>query len=195
MSFSQRFADAVNLADYSFPNFQDFNPSMLPLQSAPNSQYPPPPSTTSAGFISPLTTSPMTSPPNGGPTRTHEALSHPQTQHTLEEASRLAAEEDKRRRNTAASARFRVKKKQREATLERTVKDITEKNASLEARVGQLEMENRWLKNLITEKTNGGAKEDGDISDMFQKYRQESEERDSTRKRTSSKKGVGTQVA
>ncbi|KAL5338409.1 hypothetical protein BJX70DRAFT_366971 [Aspergillus crustosus] len=69
-----------------------------------------------------------------------------------DEHSRRAAEEDRRRRNTAASARFRMKKKQREQTLERTVRETTEKNASLEARVAQLEMENRWLKNLLTEK-------------------------------------------
>lgn len=71
---------------------------------------------------------------------------------TIEEQNRLAAEEDKRRRNTAASARFRAKKKQREQQLERTVREATELNATLEARVAQLEMENRWLKNLLTEK-------------------------------------------
>ncbi|CRG90002.1 hypothetical protein PISL3812_07043 [Talaromyces islandicus] len=70
----------------------------------------------------------------------------------LEEQSRMTADEDKRRRNTAASARFRVKKKQREQALERTVREASEINASLEARVAQLEMENRWLKNLLTEK-------------------------------------------
>lgn len=71
---------------------------------------------------------------------------------SFEEASRLAAEEDKRRRNTAASARFRVKKKQREQALERTAKEMTDKCSALEQRIGQLEMENKWLKNLITEK-------------------------------------------
>lgn len=76
---------------------------------------------------------------------------------SLEEQSRLSVEEDKRRRNTAASARFRVKKKQREQTLERTVRDANELNASLEARVAQLEMENRWLKNLLTEKNEHGG--------------------------------------
>lgn len=70
----------------------------------------------------------------------------------LEEQSRMTVDEDKRRRNTAASARFRVKKKQREQALERTVREASEVNASLEARVAQLEMENRWLKNLLTEK-------------------------------------------
>lgn len=70
----------------------------------------------------------------------------------LEEGSRFAAEEDKRRRNTAASARFRVKKKQREQALEKTAKEMSDKVQILEARVGQLEMENKWLKGLITEK-------------------------------------------
>lgn len=76
---------------------------------------------------------------------------------SLEEQSRLTADEDKRRRNTAASARFRVKKKQREQTLERTVRDANDLNASLEARVAQLEMENRWLKNLLTEKNDNSS--------------------------------------
>jgi len=71
---------------------------------------------------------------------------------TLEEKTRLAAEEDKRRRNTAASARFRVKKKQREQALEKTAKEMDEKAQKLEKRVQELEMENRWLKGLITEK-------------------------------------------
>lgn len=69
-----------------------------------------------------------------------------------EEQGRLAAEEDRRRRNTAASARFRMKKKQREQILERSVRDASEKIASLEACVAQLELENRWLKDLLTEK-------------------------------------------
>lgn len=71
---------------------------------------------------------------------------------SIEEQNRLAVEEDKRRRNTAASARFRVKKKQREQALERAVQEATEVKSALESRVTQLEMENRWLKNLLTEK-------------------------------------------
>jgi hypothetical protein len=73
----------------------------------------------------------------------------------VEEAARLAAEEDKRRRNTAASARFRVKKKQREQALEKQAKEMTEKVQMLEGKVQQLEMENKWLKGLITEKSGG----------------------------------------
>ncbi|KAF2398987.1 hypothetical protein EJ06DRAFT_512014 [Trichodelitschia bisporula] len=75
---------------------------------------------------------------------------------STEEASRLAAEEDKRRRNTAASARFRIKKKEREKALETTAREMTEKASVLEARVQQLEMENKWLKGLITERNEGG---------------------------------------
>lgn len=73
----------------------------------------------------------------------------------LEEQSRVAAEEDKRRRNTAASARFRVKKKQREAALEKQAKEMTDKVSQLEGKVQQLEMENKWLKELITDKNEG----------------------------------------
>jgi hypothetical protein len=73
-----------------------------------------------------------------------------------EEAARMAAEEDKRRRNTAASARFRDKKKMREKAMERANREMAEKCASLEQRINQLEMENRWLKELITEKNAAG---------------------------------------
>jgi hypothetical protein len=84
---------------------------------------------------------------------------------TPNERARLEAEEDKRRRNTAASARFRVKKKQREQALEKTAKEMTEKANRLEKRVRELEMENKWLKGLITERT--GGKE---FSALFAKF-------------------------
>lgn len=73
----------------------------------------------------------------------------------FEEASRHAAEEDKRRRNTAASARFRIKKKQREQALEKSAKEMSEKVSVLESKVSQLETENKWLKNLLVEKNEG----------------------------------------
>lgn len=95
---------------------------------------------------------------------------------TPEEKSRLAAEEDKRRRNTAASARFRVKKKQREQALEKDKKEIQDKNAKLEAKVSQLEMENKWLKDLITEKNAVSSREEIDAA--YQKFKRESEERE-----------------
>ncbi|CAG8435178.1 4599_t:CDS:1 [Funneliformis mosseae] len=67
-------------------------------------------------------------------------------------SAKLAAEEDKRRRNTAASARFRVKKKMREQALERTAREMTAKAETLESRVRELEMEIKWLRSLIVEK-------------------------------------------
>ncbi|KAJ5468287.1 hypothetical protein N7475_006039 [Penicillium sp. IBT 31633x] len=108
------------------------------------------------GALTPSDVSSSISPPNGqmGNTKYSTSISGDRIAAALdqEEGVRGAAEEDRRRRNTAASARFRMKKKQREQVLERTVRETTEKNASLEARVAQLEMENRWLKNLLTEK-------------------------------------------
>ncbi|KAI9237613.1 MAG: hypothetical protein BYD32DRAFT_461396 [Podila humilis] len=66
--------------------------------------------------------------------------------------TKVAAEEDKRRRNTAASARFRYKKKLREQALEQTAKEQTQRAEALEARVKELEMEVKWLRGLIVEK-------------------------------------------
>ncbi|ODV90475.1 hypothetical protein CANCADRAFT_2203 [Tortispora caseinolytica NRRL Y-17796] len=77
-----------------------------------------------------------------------------------DEAARIAAEEDKRRRNTAASARFRVKKKLREQALEQTARELRGKVEELETKVLQLRMENKWLKNLIVEKTDARHSQD-----------------------------------
>lgn len=106
-----------------------------------------------------------------------------------EEKSRMAAEEDKRRRNTAASARFRVKKKQREQALEKTLKETQDKNSKLESKVSQLEMENKWLKALITEKNGLSSKEE--IAAAYEQHRKESEERDLKRE-SEHTSGVGT---
>ncbi|KAG1551248.1 hypothetical protein G6F49_009043 [Rhizopus delemar] len=51
------------------------------------------------------------------------------------------SKEDKRRRNTAASARFRVKKKMREQALQQTATEMTEKARAFEIRVHELERE------------------------------------------------------
>lgn len=106
-----------------------------------------------------------------------------------EEKSRMAADEDKRRRNTAASARFRVKKKQREQALERTLKETNDKNAKLEARLSQLEMENKWLKDLITEKNGLQSKEE--MAAAYEKHRIESEERE-LKQEPAHTSGIGT---
>ena len=65
------------------------------------------------------------------------------------EANRQAIEEDKRRRNTAASARFRVKKKQREAALESHAKELESQVNELREEISKLRNENQWLKGLI----------------------------------------------
>lgn len=70
-----------------------------------------------------------------------------------------AVEEDKRKRNTAASARFRIKKKQREQSMEKTVREMTEKSTGLEDRVKELELEIKFLRGLLIEK----KQEDKDI--------------------------------
>jgi len=57
--------------------------------------------------------------------------------------------EDKRRRNTAASARFRLKKKEREAALEGKAKELETKASELEKECKDLRRENEWLKGLI----------------------------------------------
>ncbi|EEH48461.2 uncharacterized protein PADG_04540 [Paracoccidioides brasiliensis Pb18] len=173
-----------NLASYP----PDFQSPIITMQAPayPLSQLPPPSHNgapmTSGEFghsISPQPVSArsssnvsLASPLSQPAKRKQEAMSPGNP--SMDEAARLAQEEDKRRRNTAASARFRIKKKEREKNMERTVKEVTAKNATLEARITQLEMENRWLKNLITEK-NSGAIADGDIAGMFDKYRASAE--------------------
>ena len=106
----------------------------------------------------------------------------------FEEDTKAAAEEDKRRRNTAASARFRVKKKQREQALEQSVKEMTNKMSAMEKRIGQLEQENGFLRDLVTEKS---GKED--MAEKYRKFRKDSEEvEDGLRSKGRGKKGVGT---
>ncbi|KAI1434983.1 hypothetical protein GGR50DRAFT_659644 [Xylaria sp. CBS 124048] len=101
-------------------------------------------------------------PADGAPRRRHLSF---------EEQSRLAAEEDKRRRNTAASARFRVKKKAREQALEKREKELSDKVSALESRISSLETENKWLRELVMEK-NGGS--ESLVSTLLEKQKPES---------------------
>ncbi|KAG5352590.1 hypothetical protein C0989_001624 [Termitomyces sp. Mn162] len=61
----------------------------------------------------------------------------------------ISAAEDKRRRNTAASARFRLKKKEREAALEAKAKELEQRVNELERECEGLRRENGWLKGLV----------------------------------------------
>ncbi|KAK2462020.1 hypothetical protein APHAL10511_006483 [Amanita phalloides] len=63
--------------------------------------------------------------------------------------SERVALEEKRRRNTAASARFRTKKKMRTINLERSVTDLTGRAGELEREVTDLRRENGWLKEIV----------------------------------------------
>ncbi|KAI4160907.1 MAG: hypothetical protein LQ342_005333 [Letrouitia transgressa] len=133
--------------NYSFHGMSPF----LPTDPTLNVPHPiqthysaPPPSATTV--TSPTSYSPVPQ------ARSKPANASSPTTHNFDDATRAAAEEDKRRRNTAASARFRVKKKQREQALERTVKELNDKTSHLEQRVGQLQVENEWLKGLVIEK-------------------------------------------
>jgi hypothetical protein len=69
----------------------------------------------------------------------------------------LSASEDKRRRNTAASARFRLKKKEREAALETKAKELEGRVNELERECEGLRRENGWLKGLVVGVTGAGA--------------------------------------
>jgi len=61
----------------------------------------------------------------------------------------ITASEDKRRRNTAASARFRLKKKEREQAMERRAKELESRVGELERECEALRRENGWLKGLV----------------------------------------------
>ena len=70
---------------------------------------------------------------------------------SMDESARDAAEEDKRRRNTLASARFRAKKKMREQALEKDHKEMSAKMEKMENRIKELELENKWLRGLVVQ--------------------------------------------
>lgn len=71
---------------------------------------------------------------------------------TKQTKGKLSSPDDKRKRNTAASARFRVKKKLKEQQMEENAQRLEEKVVLLEKQLKTLEMENKCLKNLILQK-------------------------------------------
>lgn len=178
--------------DFPFSDFGGFSDPIvdasIPTLSHSNPNYPVPQS-----YTSPVSTAaaPVTSGFDHA-TGKKRKIDHSDanSQQAIDEAARVAAEEDKRRRNTAASARFRVKKKQREQALEKTAKEMTERVNVLETRVKTLETENAWLKSLITEK-NGGKASGADVSAMLDTHAEENAAERSTGNRTD---GVGTEA-
>lgn len=85
----------------------------------------------------------------GSPSATPFPESQPNT------STPLTAAEDKRRRNTAASARFRLKKKEREAALDARAHGLEERVAALERECEGLRRENGWLRGLVVGVTGG----------------------------------------
>lgn len=145
--------------DFSFPEFNANNYNAPQMNNFPESGH---------GYAPIQPQIPAQFPAAARPAekRKAEAMAAPAQPVNYEEPSRVAAEEDKRRRNTAASARFRIKKKQREQALEKSAKEMTEKVSNLEAKVSQLETENKWLKNLLVEKNEGNE----DISALWKEF-------------------------
>ncbi|KAE9573012.1 Regulatory protein cys-3 [Colletotrichum fructicola] len=163
--------------DFSFTDFTNHYPAsgvppfaeglgnLQPLQPNPQTTYAPPPVSQQPQnhhYGAPA--------PRPAENSTPESLTSGRPGQSFEEQSRLAAEEDKRRRNTAASARFRIKKKQREQALEKSAKEMSDKVSQLEARINLLETENRWLKNLVMEKNEGNE----DIASMLKDFQNKS---------------------
>jgi len=167
-------ADYMN-ENFSFPDFHTYPPPPGPFDSTDLTQV----QKEQPLFPDSSVSSPVSDLPSSK--RKADQITSP---NDIELSSRIAAEEDKRRRNTAASARFRVKKKQREQALERSAKEMSDKVSALENRIGQLETENKWLKNLITEKNEG---KEGDIARLWAKFNAEN-----AAKASAGKDGVGT---
>jgi len=182
------FAGDFQFAD--FPGFQ--NPIVgQSIQNLPPSQtnYPVP-----SSFTSPVSASVSPVTPGFdhslGKKRRLESVD-PLNQPSTDESARIAAEEDKRRRNTAASARFRVKKKQREQALEKTAKEMTDRVNMLESKIQQLETENTWLKSLITEK--GASVTKSSSSEITSTLKKRADQTAGERSSANRTDGVGTE--
>lgn len=114
-------------------------PDIVPTPQAPPAQAPAP------------ATAPTTAeePPNKRSRARKSSVSSPEALSPDAQSMTLAAAEDKRRRNTAASARFRLKKKEREAALEGKAKELEARVSELERECEGLRRENGWLKGLV----------------------------------------------
>jgi hypothetical protein len=136
----------------SLPTQNNASP-FLDLPNDPSIMNYSPPST-----FQPLASPTPSIPPNSRyyypppPTYMQHPYYNPHTFSDPEYFAKFLAEEDKRRRNTAASARFRIKKKMREQALEKNAREMSAKAEILENRVKELEREIKWLKNLLIEK-------------------------------------------
>ncbi|KAJ6618319.1 hypothetical protein B0H10DRAFT_2030295 [Mycena sp. CBHHK59/15] len=114
----------------SAPTFPQFPPAQESSSASQNSSYDYPPAKRARSRKSSISASVADSPDDPSVTPVNVA-------------------EDKRRRNTAASARFRLKKKEREAALESRAKELEGRVNELERECEGLRRENGWLKGLV----------------------------------------------
>jgi hypothetical protein len=129
-------------SQYAVPSSTTFNPMASPHQ---NSLAPP-----SSSAAMPETGSLTSEEPQTKRSRTRKtSVSSSDTLSPDVQTVTIAAAEDKRRRNTAASARFRLKKKEREAALEGKAKELEARVSELERECEGLRRENGWLKGLV----------------------------------------------
>ncbi|KAF1915381.1 hypothetical protein BDU57DRAFT_557536 [Ampelomyces quisqualis] len=83
--------------------------------------------------------------------------------HLITDSIIVEADEDKRKRNQAASARFRQKKKQREQQLVESAREMQDRTRKLERENDGLKKENIFLKKLLLEKVDHMSEEDCEI--------------------------------
>ncbi|KAH6622241.1 hypothetical protein C7974DRAFT_314968 [Boeremia exigua] len=100
--------------------------------------------------------------PDSNATSTSSATS-PDRQGMMADPIIVEADEDKRKRNQAASARFRQKKKQREQQLMETSREMQDKTRKLESENEGLRKENLFLKKLLVEKVDHMSEEDREV--------------------------------
>lgn len=101
--------------------------------------------------------------PDSNATSTSSATSPDPHHGVIPDPVIIEADEDKRKRNQAASARFRQKKKQREQQLMETSREMQEKTRKLESENESLKKENLFLKKLLVEKVDHMSEEDREM--------------------------------
>ncbi|KAF8136362.1 hypothetical protein EV363DRAFT_1395476 [Boletus edulis] len=149
-------------AQHSAPQQVHHVPSLaqlLALHAAQSSAFPVPLPSTATSPTVPTTPDPPPAKRARAPKipSSTDSNSDSHQESTQSEPTAPAATEDKRRRNTAASARFRLKKKEREAALERRAKELEDRVVELERECEGLRRENGWLKGLVVGVTGAGA--------------------------------------
>ncbi|KAF8499662.1 hypothetical protein F5888DRAFT_96956 [Russula emetica] len=136
-------------------------PSLAQILSLyPNATYPSPPTPASGEHSSqPTAAKRARVRRQSAPTSTSDEVADGSVRSTPAPGNNTppTAAEDKRRRNTAASARFRLKKKEREAALEKTSKELEIRVTELERECEGLRRENGWLKGLVVGVTGAGV--------------------------------------